>query len=134
MRSTKSWISGNYIVEVKVVSHTSYVRFIIGFENNFYTYDDGGLYWWGLRVDGKKVNSWGYDVPSNGLVGKVSLIVAGKTILDDPSTYTPVEWVEYSTNLGRLYLRSWYTSSISIDWVRVRKYADGEPRIRVQIS
>ncbi|HIQ49831.1 MAG TPA: DUF2341 domain-containing protein [Nanoarchaeota archaeon] len=132
LRSIKTWTSGNYIIEVKVVSHTDYVRFLIGFENNVYVYDDGGSNYWGLRVNGQRINSWGYDVPANGLVGIVSLTIVSKTILNDPSNNTPKEWSSYSTNLGRIQLNSWANSDISIDYVAIRKYADQEPTYRIE--
>jgi len=78
LKSVKTYTSGNYLLNAKVVSHTDFVRFIIGWSNNYYNYDDGGSTWWGLVVNSSRVDTWGYDIPNNGLVGNVSLAIAGK--------------------------------------------------------
>lgn len=127
IRSMKVFTSINgYRVDVKVLAHSDYVRFKFGFDNNHYTYDDKGSDYWGFVIDGNWIH-FGYDVPSGGLVGVVSLAVKDKTILFDNAHEEGYSVPEYSTSGGRVFLRlGWHTSWSHVDWVRVRKYADQE--------
>jgi len=124
VRSKQNFASGNYRVDVSITSHNTYVRFRMGFSNDLYKFDDGGPVWWAFEVDGSKVDTWGYNVPANGLVGVTSLIVNEKTRLETPTNSHEIS--QYSTNLNGVYLQTW-ECTLYIDWVLARKYAPLEP-------
>jgi hypothetical protein len=85
----------NYPIEVrtKVTGHTDYVRYKLGLLGLYYDYDDGGSSCWGLYLNQYRVVTWGYDVPTNGLVGDVLVRITSTSFyLKDPSANTPQTW------------------------------------------
>jgi hypothetical protein len=125
----------NYPIEIKtkIAGHTNYVLYAIGLIGLKYHYDDGGANYWGLILNGSRVVAWGYDVPSNGLIGDVIVrITSNSFYLKDPSSNTPQTWnygLNNNPNNYRVIIDSWYTGDISIDFVTVRKYIFPEPII-----
>jgi len=123
----------NYPMEIrtKIAGHTSYARYTIGVIGLYYNYDDGGSTWWGLILNQSRVVTWGYDVPSNGLVGDVLVrITSSSFYLKDPSANTPQTWaygLNNNPNNYRIVISSWADSDTRIDFVTVRKYTSPEP-------
>ena len=133
--SVKNFTSPIEIV-AKITGHTDYVRFAIGLRGLYYDYDDGGSAFRGLYLNGNQVVAWGYDVPSGGLVGIISIKITENTFtLDDPSANTPVTWNyglnDVNSTLLQIRLGTWGDSDISIDWIRVRSYTYPEPYVIV---
>jgi len=126
--SLTTFTSGSYSIDAKVTQHNDYVRWKTGFENDYYKFDDGGSYWWGFYVDDSKVDTWGYNVDPNGLVGTVSLIVNQSTTINTPTNSHLIS--QYSTGLGGVRSYVW-ECTVYIDWIRVRKYVYPEPTASV---
>jgi prepilin-type N-terminal cleavage/methylation domain-containing protein len=132
-----SKLTFTYPIEIrtKITGHTDYVRYELGLLGLLYNYDDGGSSWWGLYFNQSRVVTWGYNVPTNDLIGDV-LVRIGSThfYLKDPTTNTPQTWaygLNNNLNNYRIVVSSWYTSDISIDFVTVRKYTSPEPTTSV---
>ncbi|AEF97203.1 DUF2341 domain-containing protein [Methanotorris igneus] len=124
------------IIETKVVSHTDYVRYWFGTIRLNYRYDDGGPDWWGFYYPGGKIVK-GYDVPHNGLVGIVSATIAPNSfILKDPNVEYHFDYgyndIKDIPNVKHVLVSSWSGSDTTLDWIRVRKYADKEPITTVE--
>jgi len=125
----------NYPIEIrtKITRHTDYVLYKIGLLGLYYDYDDGGANYWGLFLNNSRVITWGYDIPSNGLVGDVIVrITSNSFYLKDSSSNTPQTWnygLNNNPNNYRIILSSWYTGDMSIDFVTVRKYTSPEPAL-----
>ena len=123
----------NFPVEIRmrVTGHTAYVRLRLGLLGLFYNYDDGGSSWWGLLLNQQRVVTWGYDVPSNGIVGDVLTRITSTTFyLKDPSTNTPQTWnygLNNNLNNYRAFVATWADSDTSIDFITIRKYVSPEP-------
>jgi len=132
-----SVLTFSYPIEVrtKVTAHTSYVRYSIGLLGLSYGYDDGGPSWWGLILNQSRVVTWGYDVPANALVGDVLVRITYPSFyLKDPTSNTPQTWsygLSNNPNNYRIRLSAWATSTISLDFVSVRKYTSPEPTANI---
>jgi len=126
-----------YPVEIrtKIAGHTDFVRYRLGLLGLYYGYDDAGSCCWALRLNQSSVVIWGYDVPTNGLVGDVVVrINSTHFYLKDSSANTPQTWaygLNNNPNNYRVIVSSWYASNIRIDFVTVRKYTSPEPTTSV---
>ncbi|MEM4396958.1 MAG: DUF2341 domain-containing protein [Candidatus Woesearchaeota archaeon] len=116
-----------YVVTVKIVNHSDYVRFVVGHMKLHYVYDDGGSLFWGLSKDGTIVDTFGYDVPNQGLIGYVTLEFNSTHSFLRDNNYNKTFNYGLTTSGNLVYFSTWYYSWVDLDFVFVRKFAEDAP-------